>query len=354
MRLVVKLGSRILAEDPAARVAALAEEIEGARAGGHTVVVVTSGAIALGMERLGLRERPRAIPTLQAAAAVGQCRLMEIYARAFEARGLAVGQVLLTHADVAERARFLNARHALKAMLALGAVPVINENDTVAVDEIKFGDNDRLAALVASVVDADRLLLLTDVEGLLDAGGRVMREVDDPEAVAGLAGGASGDGPGTGGMASKVEAARIAGRSGVETIVASGRTPGAMAAVLLGATIGTRFRASVGTLAARKHWIAYVRRPEGGLVVDDGARRALVDGKRSLLASGITEVRGDFDVGAAVSVIDREGREFARGLAGYGSAEIARILGRRSGEIEDVLGYKYFDEVVHRDDLVLL
>ena len=358
-RVVVKIGSRLIREAPAARTAELAAAAAAARARGVDLVIVSSGAIALGVERLALPERPRLMPDLQACAAVGQGRLMQLYDRGFAEVGLAIGQVLLTHDDLGDRARYLNARHALTALLALGATPIINENDTVAIEEITFGDNDRLAALVTSLVSADVLIVLTDVDGLHDAdpaaGGRlidVVRDIDR-EALP-VAGGAVLGGVGRGGMASKVMAAKVAGRFGVPTVICSGRHPRVVERVLAGEPLGTLFVPHVDKLGARKHWIAFTLKPAGAVVVDDGARRALVEGGKSLLPSGVREVRGGFGPGDAITVMDAAGHELARGLASYGADEAARIAGKKSAEIEAILGYKRTDELVHRDDLVLV
>ncbi len=359
-RVVVKVGSRLLRESPVGRPAAIADEIASLRAArGLEVVVVSSGAIALGLKELGIAERPKELPRLQAAAAVGQGRLMQLWEGAFAAHDLVVGQVLLTHDDVDDRGRFLSARHALGALLDLKAVPIVNENDTVSVDEIKFGDNDRLAALVCNLVSADALVILTDVNGLHDGdparGGTRIPLVRDVDAEAApVAGGTSAGGVGTGGMASKVAAAKIAGKSGVPTVVAPGRTQGVLAAVLGGADLGTLFLPSEARLQSRKQWIAFAARPQGSVVVDDGARAALVEKQKSLLPSGIREVRGRFAIGDAIGVVDAAGHEFARGLAGYSSEELDKIRGKRSTDIEAILGYKYLDEVIHRDDLVIL
>jgi glutamate 5-kinase len=360
-RVVVKIGSRLVAEDPDARAAALAGEAFALRKRRVELVIVSSGAIALGREALGMRERPRAIPLLQAAAAVGQGRLMQRYERALAAHGLAAAQLLLTHDDVRHRARYLNARHALTALLDLGAVPVINENDTVSVDEIKFGDNDRLAALVCSLVEADLLVILTDVAGLHDAdpaaGGKLIPEVRDIDREAAPYAGDSTftvGSLGTGGMASKVQAAKIAGRFGVPTVVASGRRERPVSSIVDGEEVGTVFWPSVTRLQSRKHWIAYALKPAGALTVDDGARRALVEGKKSLLPSGITGVTGGFDAGEPVSIVDPAGREVARGLCAFSAAEIDKIRGHQTAEVAGLLGYPASDEVVHRDDLVLL
>lgn len=352
MKVVVKIGSRVLTEDAQGRALALAAELAELRREGHTVLLVTSGAIALGLLRLGLAERPRELPRLQAAAAVGQGALMKLYEEAFLPHGLKTAQVLLTHEDLANRERYLNARHTFAALLELGVVPIVNENDTVAVEEIKLGDNDRLAALVAALVEADWLVILTDVDGLLDNSGRLVSQVSDLEQAAAMAGGANA--LGTGGMTSKVLAAGIALRAGVEVVVASGRVGDVIKKAVRGDDLGTRFPHATAALTARKHWIAYTCRPAGALVVDEGARRAIKEQGSSLLPSGIVAVRGSFSLGETVSIVDQEGVEFARGLCSYTSDEVERIRGHHSREIEAVLGYEYLDCVIHRDELVLL
>jgi glutamate 5-kinase len=356
-RLVVKIGSRLIAEAPVERASALAAEVAALRGRGVEATVVSSGAIALGVQALSIRERPRDLPRLQAAAAVGQGRLIQLWERALAAHGMPAAQVLLTHDDVQARARYLNARRALDALLALGAVPVINENDTVSVDEIKFGDNDRLAALTCSLVEAELLVILTDVDGLYDAdpkaGGRLIPEVVDIDREAAPVAGGAGSTVGTGGMASKVQAAKIAGRFGVPTVVASGRRAGVVGSILDGEEVGTVFWPSVSRLQSRKHWIAFALKPAGRVHVDEGARRALVEGGKSLLPSGVTAIDGSFDAGEAVAVVDPSGREFARGLCACSAADLQRIRGKRSSELEAILGFAV-EEVVHRNDLVLL
>ncbi|NOK05680.1 MULTISPECIES: glutamate 5-kinase [unclassified Myxococcus] len=327
---------------------------------GRELVVVSSGAIALGVERLGLPSRPRDIPGKQACAAVGQSRLMQAYEEAFAARGKAVAQVLLTHEDVQERRRYLNVKHTLERLLSAGVVPVINENDTVSVDELKFGDNDTLAGLVAGVVDADALVLLSDVEGLYtgdprrDAGAELLATVMQvtPEVLA-LATGTS-SGVGTGGMSTKVRAAARASDSGIHCVITSGAVPGRLRAVLEGADVGTHFEPAGSRRSARAAWIAHALRARGTLTVDAGAREAIVTGKRSLLPSGVRGVEGDFGRGDPVDLVDAEGSVFARGLAAYDANELRRIAGHRTADIEAVLGYRYLDEAVHRDDLAVL
>lgn len=324
------------------------------------LVVVSSGAIALGVERLGYASRPKDIPGKQACAAVGQSRLMRAYEEAFAGRSRTVAQVLLTHEDVQDRRRYLNARHALTRLLEERVVPVINENDTVSVAEIKFGDNDTLAGLVAGLVEAELLIVLSDVEGLYtadprkDPSAQLIPQVEKiTDAVLAL-GGESGSSVGTGGMATKVRAAARVAELGVRAVICSGQVPGVLKRVLAGEEVGTLFEPQSTTRTARAAWIAHALHPRGTLVVDDGARRAVVELKKSLLPSGIREVRGEFDKGDPVDVADAQGQVFARGLTAYDSSELQRIAGHRSTEIETILGYRYLDEAVHRDDLAVI
>jgi glutamate 5-kinase len=357
-RVVVKIGSRLLAESPAGRPAAIADQVAELRRRGVEVVIVSSGAIAMGVKALRLATRPVDLPGLQAAAAVGQSRLMQHWEHAFAPHDLLIGQVLVTHDDMDDRRRFLSARLTLRALLDRGVVPIINENDTVAVEEIKFGDNDQLAALVASLASADALIMLTDVDGVWnDAGQRipVVRDVDREAAP--VAGASRTDGVGSGGMASKVQSARMVTRLGIPAVVAPGRDPRVLVDVLAGADRGTVFlpgAAGARPVSRRKHWIAYGPRPTGRLLVDDGARRALVEAGKSLLPRGITAVEGEFDAGETVSVIAADGTELARGLAAYDAAALRRIRGLHSSDFEATLGYRSLDEAIHRDDLVLL
>lgn len=353
-RVVVKIGSRLLAESPASRPASLADQVVELRRRGVEVVLVSSGAIALGIRRLRLAGRPTEMPGLQAAAAVGQSRLMQHWEHAFSVHDVAIGQVLLTHDDLGDRRRFLSARLTLRALLDHGVVPIINENDTVATDEIKFGDNDQLAALVCNLVSADALVILTDVEGVRDATGVRMPIVRDIESEAVPVAGGSTSGVGSGGMASKVGSARIVTRTGVPAIVAPGREPDVVVRVLAGADLGTLFVPPRAVLSSRKHWIAYGAKPAGRLVVDDGAVRALVHNGRSLLPAGIVAVEGEFDLGDTVSVVTAAGAELARGLVAYPSDDLRKISGLQSAGIEARLGYKSIDEAIHRDDLVIL
>jgi glutamate 5-kinase len=364
-RVVVKVGTGSLTDgegrfdrENCARLGAeLAELSRGPR-----LVLVSSGAVALGAEKLGLvrrRGKPWDIPTKQAAAAVGQPHLMAAWGAALGAHGRLVAQVLLTADDLASRTRFLNARRTFERLLAEGVVPVVNENDTVAVDEIKVGDNDTLAGLVAGCVEADLVVMLTDVEGLYDRspaepGAALVHEVPRVTAEIERMAGGAGTERSVGGMSTKVKAARRLASQGVATALLSGRRAGAIDALLAGERVGTVFARGAERLSARKGWLAAAARGKGLILVDAGARRALVDSKRSLLPSGVRGVQGQFRVGDPVDIAVDPGRPFARGLAGYGADEVRRIAGLKTSEIERALGYKYLDEIVHRDDLVVL
>jgi glutamate 5-kinase len=363
-RAVVKVGSNVLA-GPAGlrreRIRALAAEIDVLLDAGRQIVVVTSGAVAAGTARLGQARRAARIEWRQAAAAVGQIGLMAAYERAFATHERQVAQILLTHADLADRRRYLNARHTLRTLLDLGVVPIVNENDTVAVEELKFGDNDDLSALTASLIEADLLVILSDVDGLytrdprLDPSATPVRvaRADDPAVLA--VAGPSQSGVGTGGMASKVAAARKAAAAGIPTLVADGTRDGVLRAVFDPATeAGTLLLADEDRLGRRKHWIAYALKPAGELHVDEGAERALARGGRSLLPSGVRGVVGAFGVGDCVRCLGPDGREFARGLVNYAAAELDKIKGVHTRDIERLLGYKGSDEVIHRDDLALV
>lgn len=346
-RVVIKIGSKSLAGDAWDRLAAEVKTARGGRGGGRSVVLVSSGAIALGILKLGLRSRPKDMARLQAAAAAGQSVLMQRYEEAFGRVDLQVAQVLLTHADLADRVRTNNARDALAALLEAGVVPVINENDAVAVDEIKFGDNDQLAAMVVPLVEADVLLLLSDVEGLLDADGRRVPFVRSVAREARHLAGATTSGVGTGGMASKVEAARRATLAGATVVIAAARHEGVVARVLAGDDVGTVFAPVPNRLGARKHWIAYTLRPQGALVVDRGAAAAIAGASRSVLAVGVMGVRGAFVAGDSVSIVDPDGTEIARGLVRASATEAAARAHQKWGEPDH-------DVLVHRDDLVVL
>jgi glutamate 5-kinase len=352
-RVVVKCGSRLIAEAPASRPATIADQVAELRKRGVEVVIVSSGAIALGIGRLKLAARPTELPGLQAAAAVGQSRLMQHWEHAFSAHGLEIGQVLLTHDDLGDRRRFLSARLTLRALLDHGCVPIINENDTVATEEIKFGDNDQLAALVCNLVSADALIILTDVEGVRDAKGVRMPIVRDIDREAAPVATGPSSGVGSGGMASKVGSARIVTRSGIPAVVAPGREADVLLRVLAGADVGTLFVPPKRELSARKHWIAYGSKPNGTVVVDAGAANAIAVNHKSLLPAGITEITGDFEAGDTIS-ISHAGKELARGLVAYSADDLRKIRGLKSSAVEAALGVKSAEEVVHRDDLVVV
>lgn len=353
-RVIIKIGSKSLSGDAwdrlAEDVAAFRAGRHGGRASGRSVVIVSSGAIAHGVQKLGLKSRPKDIAWLQAAAAAGQSILMQKYEQAFAKVGIPVAQVLLTHADLADRTRTNNARNALAALLEAGCVPIINENDAVAVEEIKFGDNDQLAAMVTPLVDADLLLLLSDVEGLLNESGQRVPLVRKIATEARHLAGGSTSGVGTGGMSSKVEAARRATLGGAHVVIAHAREPGILGRVIAGQDVGTFFPAPEQKLSARKHWIAYTLRPTGVILVDRGAAEAICAKNRSILAVGVIGVRGTFDRGDAVSVLDPEGREIARGLSRLSQSDTARVATQKR-EKETPEGE---DIIIHRDDLVVL
>ncbi|PYM93949.1 MAG: glutamate 5-kinase [Candidatus Rokuibacteriota bacterium] len=363
-RLVVKVGSGLVTTEGVGaapeRIGALAADIAAVREG-RRIVVVSSGAIATGTARLGLPERPRSIPEKQAAAAVGQSALMWHYEAAFGVHQIQVGQVLLTAHDIGDRARYLNAKNTLLALLQFGVLPIVNENDTVAVEEIKVGDNDNLSALVASLIDADLLVLLTDVDGLytddptVNTRARKLDTVDAvTEEITRLAHDRE-DRVSVGGMATKLQAARKAAAAGVPMIIASGREPGVLRRILDGEPVGTYFAPKADRLGARKRWIAFAVPPQGRLTVDAGALAALTQRGKSLLPSGIVEIQGNFASGDVVALAgDAGGKEFARGVVNFDAGELRKIRGAKTQEIEQRLGYKSFDEVIHRDNLVIL
>ncbi len=349
-RVIVKIGSSSLTVDDSAA-ARLAEEVAGLVAKGYGFVIVTSGAISIGCGRLGYRTRPKEMARLQAAAAAGQSILMRRYDEAFAQVNITAAQVLLTHSDLAERDRANNARQALAALLEAGAVPIINENDTVATDEIRFGDNDQLAAMVAPLVGAEVLILLTDVEGVLDDKGKRIAVLREDSTVGTVE--RRGESVGTGGMASKLNAARKGARSGASVVIASARKPKIITQVLTGVDVGTLIPVSPRALRARKHWIAYTLRPKGAVLLDPGAVKVVSGGKSSLLPVGVLGVRGDFHAGDAVSLVDSEGREIGRGLSRLGATEVARSAGKKGEPLEHLFGDRAKDMVVvHKDDLV--
>lgn len=362
-RWVVKVGSALLTDDgrglDEAVIGALADQLAGLRLAGSEVVLVSSGAVAAGIVRLGWRARPHLVHHLQAAAAVGQSVLVQSYENAFKAHGIVAAQILLGHDDVIARDRYLNARGTLNTLLKLGVVPVVNENDTVVTEEIRFGDNDTLAALVANLIDADLLVLLTDQLGLYREDPRrnpnaelvAQSDVHDP-ALDGMAG--EGGSLGRGGMVTKLRAARLAARSGTETVIASGRIDGIIPRIAAGDGVGTWLRSGQLPQNARKQWLASMLRIAGNLELDDGAVRVLRESGRSLLPVGVRGVTGNFARGDLVSCRDADGREIARGLVNYSAEETRRIKGSASSAIESILGYQVDEELIHRDNLILV
>ena len=363
-RIVIKIGSQILSSSMGieeARLNALVSDLAALHSEGKEIVVVSSGAVAAGMTQLGRTERPQTIPEKQALAAVGQIRLMALYERAFAKFDKSIAQVLLTHEDLANRQRYLNAKHTFQMLLASSIISIVNENDTVAVDEMKFGDNDHLSALVATLLEADLLVILSDVEGIYDRDPRLNSDavliplIQDIKDIKYQVIGSSRSLFGTGGMATKISAAEEAAAAGIHTVITSGLIPGSIPRVFdFKEEAGTIVLPDNNRLTNRKHWIAFNLKPAGEIVLDSGAHEALVRKKTSLLPSGVKEVRGSFGVGECVRCLDLDGREFARGLINYSAQELNQIKGLHTSRIEPVLGYKPFDEIIHRDDLVLL
>jgi glutamate 5-kinase len=363
-RIVVKIGSSLVSSREAGlqpeRIDRLAGEIAALRSSGREVLIVSSGAIVSGIKKLALKDYPKSLPVKQAAAAVGQSRLMWAYEKSFERLGLMVAQILLTHQDLANRRRFLNARHTLTALIGFGVIPIINENDTVAVDEIRVGDNDTLASDVAHLVDADLLVILSDVDGLFTEDPRknpsaelipLITEINsDIERRAGV----SATFEGTGGMATKVRAAKKVGEFGVATLILNGQQTGLLPNVLSGSAGGSLFLPKERRLTSRKHWIGYTLRPRGTVTLDQGAVEALAKRGKSLLASGILNVTGLFEAGDPVSCLDQNGKEFAKGLVNFSSDTLGKIKGLKTAEIQQQLGPQEYEEVIHRDNLVIL
>lgn len=362
-RWVVKLGSAVLTNNGLGlRMESLAgwvNQIVALRRRGHEVVLVSSGAVAEGVVRLGWGARPKAVHDLQAAAAVGQMGLIQAYEACFQQHGIHTAQILLTHDDIADRERYLNARSALRTLVNLGVIPVVNENDTVATEEIRFGDNDTLAGLVTNLVEAQVLLILTDQQGLYshdprqsnDAKFIAEAEAGDP-ALEGMAG--AGTTLGRGGMTTKLKAAAMAAKSGAQTVIASGLEADVLLRIAAGEPLGTLLTAVRGPLAARKQWLAGQAIVRGRLTLDDGAVRVLREQGRSLLAVGVTGVDGEFKRGEIVACKDAQGREIARGLVNYGSSETRKILGQPTSKYVALLGYEDEPELIHRDNLILL
>ncbi len=366
IRLVVKIGTSSLTDITAGTgirlsiVGALVETLTALRRQGHEIILVSSGAVGVGCARLGIKQRPTAITEKQAVAAVGQGRLIRIYDDLFSAMDQPIAQVLLTRADIVNRVRYVNAHHTFEQLLAMGVIPIVNENDTVAIEELKFGDNDSLSALVANMMQAHWLLLLTDVDHLYSADPNVDPNAQPiervpkgiPLTIKTTQHGKSGWG--TGGMATKLTAAQIATSAGVTVVITSGQHPEKIPLILQGEAIGTRFDPELEPAKARKQWIAYGLIPEGVLSLDAGATQAVLAHGRSLLAAGIASVSGTFEAGSAVQLCDPSGSEIGRGIVNYSSAEIELLRGKKSADIQTTIGYQRATTVVHRDNLAVL
>ena len=362
-RIVLKLGSSVVTNDEGldrAVMDGIVDDVCRYKEQGKEFIMVSSGAIAAGVRRLNFREGARTIPQKQAAASVGQTRLMAAYEEGFGRHGVTVGQMLLTRDDLTHRSRYLNARNTLMTLLSAGAVPIINENDTVAVQEIRFGDNDNLSALVATLADADLLFALSDIEGFMDCDPRTSADaclIPLIEEITPELRGLASDVPskvGRGGMASKLQAAEVVRVAGIPMIIAGGKIPGIVARTMEGEVCGTLILPAKVKISARKHWIRYNLAPEGELEVDAGAAEAITHSGKSLLPIGVTKIQGHFDHGAAVLVCDPQGNKLAVGLVNYSSDELEKIMGRRAVEIDWILGYRSNDEVIHADNLALL
>ncbi len=361
-RMVVKIGSAVVTgEDGIDRdiIEELVDEMAFLIGKGCQVVIVTSGAIASGKHRMGINAPLKSMPQKQAAAAIGQGRLMRVYSNAFGKHSIYVGQVLLTMSDLTDRKRFINVRNTLTTLMEWGVVPIINENDTVAVDEIKFGDNDSLAAMVANIVEAHLLVNLTSTEGLYDRNpakskkAKILHLVEEiTDDIQAAATDETSD-VGTGGMRSKVLAARRVTAFGIPYIIASGKRKGVLTGILDGQEIGTLFLPAGEHLNSRKYWIAFTLRSRGKLVLDDGAKRALVEQGKSLLPSGILDVEGEFGVGDPVICVDQQGAILAKGLVNFSAQDVRKIMGLKTSKIQQVLGYKDYDEVIHRDNMAV-
>ncbi|HDP69465.1 MAG TPA: glutamate 5-kinase [Actinobacteria bacterium] len=363
-KIVVKIGSSLITASSgkldSRRMKSLVNQVATLKKRGHQVLIVTSGAIAAGVECLGLKTRPKEIPELQAAASVGQGLLIERYANLLDKHGFKVGQVLITQFDIIHRQQYLNARNTLNKLFALGVVPVVNENDTTAVDEIKFGDNDTLAALVASLIQADLLILLSDIEGLytvdprLNKDAQLIREVKKITPEIELLAGGVGTKFGSGGMVTKIQAGKITTFAGVRMVIVDGSKPNVILDVVEGKPIGTVFLPKNKRTSSKKLWIAFGRTSEGKLMVDDGAKKAIVEGKKSLLPAGTVDCYGKFNIGDAVDIIDLNGAPFAKGLTNFDSDEVKKIKGLRRNEVIKKLSDGASEEIIHRDCLVVL
>ncbi len=363
-RIVLKIGTRVLTDSDCmlneARISDIVKDLVDFIDAGNQIILVSSGAIGAGLGRLKKKSFSLSLRQKQALASIGQTHLMGIYDKAFGRYGKTVAQLLLTADDMDNRLRYLNARNTILTLLDIGVIPIINENDTVAVDEIKFGDNDRLSAIVAAKAEADILIILTDVDGFFSQSPKknkpvqLIKEVKEftPE-LEKIAGG-SGSEHGTGGMITKLEAARIAASVGIKTYIANGNKKGVLKEILAEQNPGTIFLPSSGKMVSRKRWLAFGSRSKGKITVDDGAKAALLERGKSLLPSGIVDVKGDFGAGESVSIVDLKDKEFARGLTYYSSGDIKKIKGIKTNQMEHVLGYRGNEEVIHRNNLVLI
>ncbi|MFD3156931.1 glutamate 5-kinase [Haloimpatiens sp. FM7330] len=363
-KVVIKVGTSTLTHSSGllnlSRIEKLVRQIADIHNRGIEVILVSSGAIGAGVGKLGLKEKPKTIPEKQAAAAVGQGMLLHMYEKLFSEYGKITAQILLTREDICQRTRFLNARNTFFALLEQGVIPIVNENDAVVVDEIKFGDNDTLSAMVSSLSESDLLVILSDIEGLYDSNPNenvnaklipyvtcITKDVED-------AAGGAGSNFGTGGMATKISAAKIAMSSGSSMIIVNGSSENILNDILDGKEVGTFFQAEKRPLQAKKHWMAFSTKPKEYLIVDDGAQKALTEKNTSLLPKGIIDVVGNFNEGTIVCIVDKSGKKIAHGISNYSSADINLIKGLDSSHIEKKLGYKNYDEVIHRDNLVIL
>lgn len=363
-RLVIKIGSNILATEQKGleidTINSLSKDISELVSLGYEVVVISSGAIAAGIKKLGLRSRPKDIRHKQAAAAVGQSSLMWAYERGFAKFGKKVAQILLTREDFSDRKRYINSKNTLMTLLSYNIIPIINENDTVATDEIKFGDNDHLASLVAGQVDADRLIILSDVDGLYNKdpqryrNAKLIPVVEEITPEIEKMAGRTVSLVGTGGMYSKFLAAKRSMQYGIKVNIISGKAPGLLLSLLNGLPCGTEFRPGGERISARKGWIAYSSRSKGTIMLDDGAVKAIIKMGKSLLPSGIISVEGDFEIGDSVYCVDTGGKRIAKGLTNYSFSDMKKIMGQKTSEIDRILGYKYSDEAIHRDNLALI
>jgi glutamate 5-kinase len=361
-KILIKIGSAVLTGNDGLDlkiIDGLVRDMSSLVQNGYSVVLVSSGAIVSGKHRMNITGKLKSMPEKQAAAAIGQGRLMRVYSKSFEKNDLYVAQILLTLSDVTDRQRYLNIRNTLSTLMEWGVIPIINENDTVAVDEIKFGENDNLAAMIANIIEADLFINLTSIDGLYDCNPTVSKKArlipvvsefsDEIEAAATDETSSAG----TGGMKSKVQAAKKVTAIGIPCIIAPGKNKKVLTDILAGKEIGTLFLPMADRLNSKKYWIAFTLHPRGKLIIDDGAKKALLEKGKSLLPSGVTDVEGDFDLGDPVSCVDSEGTILAKGLVNYNSSEIRKIKGLKTSQISQTLGHKDYDEIIHRDNLVV-